>query len=358
MLLAAGAETAWHSREVERIAVRIADRLGLSGQKRQDVGVAARLHDIGKVALPPKLLQKPTAPNAAEWKLIRNHTVIGERILRSVEDLRDVAPWVRHSHERWDGRGYPDGLSGGQIPEVSRIVFCADAFHAICTDRPYSEGRSMAAALAEMRRCAGTQFEPRVVAALTDVVRHEMYGPISARRRSHARLSLLMVIAVTLCGSIAGGIAASRNAASPPEAIRDVAPLATPAASAPAAGPTAATDAPRLAPRIVPRGGVAGEVTGSEPSEPDDGGAAQAPSPRSEPAQQPTRPSSPLDRLGDPGSITRPAEELGSRLGITAASEQGQPADDSRQVQQAARAEDPQQSPAAVAEALSSLTGS
>jgi HD domain len=323
MLHAAGADTASHSHEVERIALRIADRLGLSGVERQNVGVTARLHDIGKVALPPALLRKPSQPTAAEWKLIHNHTIVGERILRSVEELRDIAPWVRHSHERWDGNGYPDGLTGGEIPLISRIVFCADAFHAICTDRPYSRGRSISEALAEVRRCAGTQFEPGVVAALTDVVREAMYGPVRLRRQSHARLSMLLVVAVTLGGSLAAGIASKRDSPSP-EPIQRSAPPALPAAPASLKNST-----PRLAPDAVPRGGVAGAFTGS----------------KSRPAgNEPDRPKTEGDRAlegelppppppvtppSEIGSVTGTASEIGTRLHsiLGPPKEEWQPAD-------------------------------
>jgi hypothetical protein len=309
MLLAAGAETAWHSREVERIALRIADRLGLNGEERQNVGVTARLHDIGKVALPPALLQKTSQPTATEWKLIHNHTVVGERILRSVEELRDVAPWVRHSHERWDGSGYPDGLTGSQIPLISRIVFCADAFHAICTDRPYSSGRSMAAALAEMRRCAGTQFEPGVVAALIDVVRREMYGPLRLRRRSHARLTMLLMVVATLGGSIAGGIAAGRDASSP-EPIQSTAPLAAPAA------PALKNTKPQLAPDLVPRGGVAGALAAAEPAPAGDRPAPNRPESRPDRAlEAELAPSPPATQPSGIGSVTERAGEIGGRVG-------------------------------------------
>lgn len=253
MLAAAGAETAWHSREVQRIALRMADRLGLSGPEREAVGIAGRLHDIGKVAMPRSLLEKTGPPTPDEWALIHRHTVVGERILRSVEELRSVAGLVRHSHERWDGSGYPDRLRGEQIPLGSRIVFCADAFHAICTDRPYRAGRSVAAALAEIRRCAGTQFEPGAVEALTQVVRDGLYGPHRrSRRRSHSKVSILLVFAVSLGGSIAAGIAAGGGSPTVPDhtsgSVQD------------RAAPSPPQDARRHAPGAAARGSVAGAL--------------------------------------------------------------------------------------------------
>jgi putative nucleotidyltransferase with HDIG domain len=215
MLLAFGTETAEHSRDVERLALRIADRVGLSGKERRRVGIAARLHDIGKVAIPRSVLEKPRTLNKKEWKLMYTHTVVGEEILETVEELRDVAGAVRHSHERWDGEGYPDGLSGEEIPLASRIVFCADTFDAICSDRPYRRARSAAEALAEIRDCSGTQFEPRVVDALADVVRADLYGRRTrVRRRAHSQLATMLVIVLSLGGSVAAGMAAPSS--SPP----------------------------------------------------------------------------------------------------------------------------------------------
>jgi putative nucleotidyltransferase with HDIG domain len=318
MLLAAGADTARHSRDVERIALGIADRLGLSGEERQNVAVAARLHDIGKVAIPRALLEKVTPPTMKEWELIYDHTVIGERILRSVEELRAIATLVRHSHERWDGTGYPDGLRGLEIPLASRIIFCADAFHAICTDRPYREGHSMAAALAEIRRCAGTQFEPRVVAALTRVVRDDIYGASGRpRRRSHARLSMLLVIALSLGGSIAGGMAASRDALAPDQ------DPASPSATAPALIPGAVQLAPgsgsvagAVAKAKAKRDGATGleaQGTGGAPEQSD-----QTPDAPSKPSRSTgTEISAPIRPPTVPVPSVRPLPGIGSRLGIS-----------------------------------------
>ncbi len=103
---------------------------------------------------------------------MREHTVTGHRILTAVPELAAVARIVRHCHERWDGQGYPDGLAGEQIPLAARIVFCADAYHAIRGDRPYRRGRSSQAALSEVNKHRGTQFDPAVVAALRKVAEH------------------------------------------------------------------------------------------------------------------------------------------------------------------------------------------
>ena len=187
MLRATAAGTAEHSHAVERLALRIADHLGLDGELRRTVGLAARLHDIGKSAIPSSVLEKDAPLSAYEWEMMRDHTVFGEEILRGGSDMDAVARYVRHAHERWDGKGYPDGLAGEQIPLVSRIIFCADAYDAICTDRPYRRGASPAEGLAEIRSCSGTQFDPRVVDALARALRPELYRRSGRVRQSPAR---------------------------------------------------------------------------------------------------------------------------------------------------------------------------
>lgn len=202
VLVETSVETALHSDDVELIAGAICDQLTVTGRAKQDVLAAARLHDIGKSAIRQEVLEKPGPLNDAEWEEMRRHTIVGERILSSVRELRDIAHLVRHSHERWDGRGYPDELVGDKIPLGSRIIFCADAFHAIRSDRPYRRGSSAAAALKEVQRCAGTQFDPVVVGALDDVTRELKLLPPSRRARRSSRLTaLLLVLALGVGGS-------------------------------------------------------------------------------------------------------------------------------------------------------------
>ena len=190
-------ETAAHSEDVVTLCESIGTRLGLRDEQLDRLAAAAQLHDVGKLAMPTEILNKPGALNDDEWDIIRQHTVIGERMLRAVPEMGAVAGMVRHSHERWDGGGYPDGLAGDEIPLASRIVLCADAFHAIRSDRPYRAGRSADAALAEVRAHAGTQFDPRVVDALVavarDVRRAGMATTLPRARRLAALLAALII---------------------------------------------------------------------------------------------------------------------------------------------------------------------
>ena len=158
--------TGEHSESVVELARTVAVSLGLDTTQIEQVAMAAVLHDIGKVAVPDRILHKPAALDAEEWLLMREHPVIGERILRAIPGMGAVARIVRHEHERYDGRGYPDGLAGRDIPIGSRIILACDAYSAMTTDRPYRAAMSRRAALEELYRCAGTQFDPRVTEAL------------------------------------------------------------------------------------------------------------------------------------------------------------------------------------------------
>ncbi len=158
-----------HVHDVGLLAEAVAEELGLSGQQLHHVRQAAELHDIGKVAVPSAILDKPGKLDADEWAFIARHTLIGERILGAAIALRPVAKLVRSSHERWDGSGYPDGLAGTDIPLGARIVTACDAYDAMTSDRPYQRSLGHAEALEELRRCAGTQFDPDVVDAFCRV---------------------------------------------------------------------------------------------------------------------------------------------------------------------------------------------
>jgi diguanylate cyclase (GGDEF)-like protein len=159
-----------HVSEVSTLACGVAAALGLDAEVQDEVLRAAELHDIGKLAIPDEILDKPGSLDDSEWVFMRQHPVVGERILCAAPALAPVAELVRSSHERWDGAGYPDGLAGEEIPLGARIVFACDAYDAMTSDRCYQAARSPQEALAELRRNAGTQFDPRVVQALCAVV--------------------------------------------------------------------------------------------------------------------------------------------------------------------------------------------
>ncbi|HKH18364.1 MAG TPA: diguanylate cyclase, partial [Solirubrobacteraceae bacterium] len=159
-----------HSDEVVRLATGVAMLLGLPADAVERVGHGALLHDVGKLAIPPEILQKDGVLDDAEWKVMAEHPVIGEGILRRIPQLAPLAPIVRHEHEHWDGSGYPDGLSGRRIPIGSRIILACDAYAAMTTERPYRRALWKADAVAELRARAGTQFDPAVVEALLDLL--------------------------------------------------------------------------------------------------------------------------------------------------------------------------------------------
>jgi putative nucleotidyltransferase with HDIG domain len=159
--------TAFHSRGVVQLSIAVAERMGLDARQRRNVEFGALLHDVGKVAIPKAIINKPGTLDEAEWGIVRTHTIEGQRMLDRVGGFMcDVGRIVRSHHERWDGRGYPDGLAGDAIPLEARIVCCCDAWNAMTTTRSYRPAMPVAAAAAEMRACAGAQFDPRVVDAL------------------------------------------------------------------------------------------------------------------------------------------------------------------------------------------------
>jgi diguanylate cyclase (GGDEF)-like protein len=162
--------TAAHSTAAAELAVSLGARLGLSTGELHTIEQVAVLHDIGKLGIPTDILNAPRKLTDEEWELVRQHPILGERILAAIPFLDEVARAVRHEHERWDGRGYPDGVAGEAIPMASRIVFACDAWHAMTSDRVYSPAISEEAAAEELLACAGTQFDPRVAEALVQLL--------------------------------------------------------------------------------------------------------------------------------------------------------------------------------------------
>jgi putative nucleotidyltransferase with HDIG domain len=168
------AYTGVHCEGVVALAVQVAEELGLGATARRNVEFGALLHDVGKIVIPKEIINKPGPLDDEEWDIIKTHTLEGQRLLDQVGGfMREVGAIVRSSHEHFDGAGYPDGLVGDAIPLEARIVSCCDAFNAMTTDRSYRAARPLGAALVELRRCAGTQFDPAVVEAVAAVVERE-----------------------------------------------------------------------------------------------------------------------------------------------------------------------------------------
>ena len=159
-----------HLEDVSALALAVGRELDLAPDELADLKLGAELHDIGKLAIPDAILHKPGPLDEAEWGFIHNHTLVGQRILAGAPALGSVARIVRSTHERWDGAGYPDGLAGEEIPLAARIIAVCDAFAVMTSDRPYRLAGTEEEALAELRRCAGTQFEWRLVEVLCAVL--------------------------------------------------------------------------------------------------------------------------------------------------------------------------------------------
>ncbi len=154
-------------------AEAIARELGLEPAECKRVRQAGYLHDIGKIAIPERILYKSSRLTAEEYDIIKTHATLGAELLERSDGLRPLARLVRHHHERWDGAGYPNGLQGAEIPLESRILNLCDSVEAMASDRPYHCGQTAVEVLTEVARCAGTQFDPAVVAAFQQVVARE-----------------------------------------------------------------------------------------------------------------------------------------------------------------------------------------
>jgi putative nucleotidyltransferase with HDIG domain len=159
--------TGAHCKDVVSLALEVAREMALDVTARRNVEFGALLHDIGKIAVPKAIINKPGKLDESEWEIIRTHTVEGQRMLERVGGVMgEIGQIVRSHHERWDGCGYPDGLCGSEIPLEARIISCCDAFNAMTTTRSYRAAMTQPVALRELLANAGTQFDPLVVAAL------------------------------------------------------------------------------------------------------------------------------------------------------------------------------------------------
>lgn len=176
------AATAVHSDEVARLSLRVGRALALRESELTTLERAARLHDLGKIAIPDRVLCKAGPLDGAEWALMQHHPAWGAGTVGLLPGLGPVARAVRAHHERWDGSGYPDGLAGEQVPLGSRIILACDAYSAMTAERPYSAALPAAQAEAELLRCAGTHFDPRVV----DALRAELASRAAAHRAAMA----------------------------------------------------------------------------------------------------------------------------------------------------------------------------
>jgi diguanylate cyclase (GGDEF)-like protein len=179
-----------HIDAVTVLAEEVARRLELPAHIVEQVGHAAQLHDVGKIAIPDAILNKPGSLDAEEWRFMRRHTIIGERIVAAAPALSEAARLIRSSHERFGGGGYPDGLCGEEIPIGSRVITVCDAFDAMIADRPYRMSLSPTEAMRELERCAGSQFDPVVVEAFRETLSEPLTGARAVRATlAHTRLT-------------------------------------------------------------------------------------------------------------------------------------------------------------------------
>jgi len=177
-----------HSSAVAELCLAVGRRLGMNPEELDELARGAEFHDVGKVGIPDEILAKPSKLTEVEWEFMRQHTILGERILNAAPPLRPVATIVRSTHERWDGRGYPDGLCEAQIPLAARIIAACDSYDAMTTDRCYRTGMSREQAITELGRCRGTQFDPQVIDVLLDVLAGQPSPESEAREAAAERL--------------------------------------------------------------------------------------------------------------------------------------------------------------------------
>jgi HD-GYP domain-containing protein (c-di-GMP phosphodiesterase class II) len=169
-LEAKDAYTLDHARSITDMSADLGRRLGMREDEIRDLKLGALLHDIGKIGVPTEILSKPGPLTDDEFEVMKEHTVIGERIIADVEFLQGVRPLVLHEHERWDGAGYPHQLKGDEIPLGARIIFVCDSWHAMTSDRPYRDALPNEEAIRRLRAGAGSQFDPAVVESFCELM--------------------------------------------------------------------------------------------------------------------------------------------------------------------------------------------
>ena len=162
--------TEGHSERVSKYALMVAERLGWALEEREKLRKAALLHDLGKIGIPDRILHKREKLNEEEYDMIKKHEVIGVKILEPLKDLSDILPWILYHHEKWDGTGYPHGLSGNAIPEASQIISLVDVYDALTTGRDYKVAFSTEDSIKEILSKKGTSFNPKLVDIFIDIL--------------------------------------------------------------------------------------------------------------------------------------------------------------------------------------------
>ena len=163
-------ETEAHVKRIKKLALKLGKELNLSEETLDEVVLLAALHDIGKIFIADSIILKPTSLTKEEWQAIKRHPEVGYRIAASSAELASIAKGILYHHEWWDGKGYPKGLAGESIPLISRIISIVDAYDAMTNDRPYRKALSTEKAIEELKRCAGTQFDPTLVNKFIEII--------------------------------------------------------------------------------------------------------------------------------------------------------------------------------------------
>jgi putative nucleotidyltransferase with HDIG domain len=179
---------AGHVSKAADYAAAMAAELGLQAERVEHVRQAALLHDIGKLGISEQLLRKQSRLSDEEYAIVKTHAALGAEFLETCQSLQHLAPFVRYHHEWWDGRGYPDGLQGEQIPLEARILAVCDAVEAMASDRSYQRAVSLSKIMAELQSCAGTQFDPAVVLAFINLAKREGERLVTNSAQEVARL--------------------------------------------------------------------------------------------------------------------------------------------------------------------------